>query len=201
MACLPCERARLAKLGKMAKKKTTKRRTTRRRSVGSMTGKLENRAISVKLMDLLWVIAGAAGNYLLVNPLLNQITEKMKKEDGTPYLGEHQGKILTALKGGGAGYSAYAFKKLPKEIRLALVGVAGASGIELTGQFLPDKMTALNGTGDLYLSGFGATPMIEIPMQRKSLNGAGESVNTDVVATFGVNGTGDLYDTDTVVTY
>lgn len=123
MACLPCERARLIRLGKiklnkMAKKKSSKKKSpSKQKSVRGFGGG----TLSVQMGDLLYVVGGAALNYLVINPAINKLTEKMKKKDGTPMLGEHQGKILTIAKGGGAGYAAYAIKKLPKEARLALV--------------------------------------------------------------------------------
>lgn len=197
MACLPCERARLARLGKlskMAKKlKTSKKSpaTRRKRRVGSMGGKLANRSITVQFMDLLYVAGGAILNYAVVNPAINKLTEKMKKKDGTPMLGEHQGKILTAAKGVGAGYAAYAIK-MPKEAKLALFGVAGASGVELAGQFMPDKMIALSGTGDLFM-GVGNTMVLDIPMRRKKgavTSGAPVVYGTDDIAVYG---TGDVF--------
>ena len=198
MACLPCERARLARLGKisnMAKKKSSKKKGTTRRKrsrVGSISGKITNRSITVQLMDLLYVAGGAVLNYAVVNPLINKLTAKLQKADGTPMLGEYQGKILTALKGGGAAWAAYG-TKLPKEVKLALFGVAGASGVELASQFMPDKMVTLNGTGNLF-DAIGQTRMLEIPM--RSVNGmydqvtlAGLTDNEVVTA-----GMGDLFE-------
>jgi len=175
MACTPCERARLArlaKLGKMAKKRKAsgKRKTTRRRRVGGMGGKLTNRTLSMNLFDLLYIAGGAALNYIAVNPLLNKLTASLKKADGTPMLGARQGEILTALKGGAAAYAAYG-TKMPKEAKLALLGVTAASGIELAGQLMPDKMVALSGTGDLFMAGIGNTTLLEIPMRRKGISG------------------------------
>jgi hypothetical protein len=203
MACLPCERARLARLGKisnnMAKKKSSKKKggARKRKRVGGLGGKITNRSITVQLQDLLYLAGGAVLNYAVVNPLINKLTDKLKKSDGTPMLGDYQTKILTALKGGGAAWAAYA-TKLPKEVKLALFGVAGASGVELAGQIMPDKMKSLNGTGDMWLSGtgdmyIGSTQLLEIPMRAGTVN----DVPEDVVPVFG---SGDEYFTSDLVT-
>lgn len=177
MECEPCKLAALAraKAGKkslqMATKKVkkasgtktpTKRR--RRKNYGSMSGKLANRSIQVKPMDLISLVGGAALNYFVVNPALNKLSEKMVKDDGSPLLGEHQGKIITAAKGLTAAGIAYYVKKMPKEARLALVGVSASSVVELSAQLLPDKFVALKGTGDLWSNVGQQTPMIDIPM-------------------------------------
>lgn len=199
MACLPCELARLKKLGKMAKKrKSSKRGGTRRRRIGAL-GKLSNRSLTLQLNDLLFLAGGAALNYIVVNPLLNKLTGSLQKADGTPMLGKYQGEILTAIKGGAAAWAAYS-TKLPKEVKLALLGVTAASGVELVGQLLPDKMIALQGTGDLFMAGVGNTQLIEIPMRRRVAGGmydgvsvAGNGLTDDQIVTAGM---GDLYDTE-----
>lgn len=166
-----------------------------------MKGKLENRKVSVSFYQLLWVLAGGLANYALVNPMLNKVIEQIP-ESAMSVLGPYRGQILTALKGGGAAFMAYA-AKLPTEARLALMGVATASGIELGGQLLSDKMVALNGTGDLYIQGIGNTDILNLPIgSQDQLAG----VETDSIAVFGneglkessmaMFGTGDLYASD-----
>lgn len=177
MECEPCKIAALAR-AKAEKKtlqmatnkrkasgtKTPTKRRRRRKNYGSMTGKLANRSIQVKPMDLIALVGGAALNYFVVNPGLNKLSEKMVKDDGSPLLGEHQGKIITAGKGLTAAMLAYYVKKMPKEARLALVGVSASSVVELSAQLLPDKFVALKGTGDLWSNVGQQTPMIDIPM-------------------------------------
>lgn len=107
-------------------------------------------------------------------------------------LGEHQGKIITAAKAVGSTVLAFAVK-MPQPARLTFIGTGIASGVELAAQFIPEKMTAVAGTGDLF-GQIGATAMIEIPVNQKALSGA-----MDETAVYGLedtavmNGTGDVF--------
>lgn len=200
--CSLCELAAIARAKeaaqqqKMAKRRKTtsrKKTTTRRKRVGGMGGKLQNRQVSIKLMDLLWVAAGGALNYIVVNPLINKLADKLRKPDGSPMLGEHQAEILTGLKAGGSAFAAYYFQKLPKEVRLALFGVTAASGVEIAGQVVPDRMVAINGTGDLFLQ-VGSTPLLEIPMNSQQVGDTGGEAAVFGMEDPAVYGTGDVFD-------
>ena len=160
--------------------------------------KLKGRSISINFYDLLWIVAGAMANYAIINPLANKVIDQIGEENLSK-LGEHKGAILSAVKGLGAGVTAFSMRSLPKEAKLALIGVAGASGIEVAGNVIPEKMIAFSGTGDLYL-GIGNTEILNLPINSQ---GALNGVDTDTIATFGVSekdmamfGTGDLYASD-----
>lgn len=163
-----------------------------------LKGALQKRTVSVSFYQLLWVLVGGIANYAVVNPAINKIIESLP-QSVLDSLGEHKGKILTALKAGGAGYAAYALGNLPTEARLALMGVATASGIELGGQMMGDKMVAIAGTGDLYLHNVGSTEILNLPINEQ---GGLLGVPTDEVSVFGVptdevsvfGGTTDLFD-------
>ena len=109
--CLPCERA--ARLGNM-----------------KYSRKLKSRSVSINFYDLLWIVAGAFANYAIVNPLANKVIEQIG-EGNLSRLGQYRGAILSAAKGLGAGMTAFTMKGLSKEVKLALLGVASASGIEV----------------------------------------------------------------------
>jgi uncharacterized membrane protein YfcA len=189
----------------MAKKKSSKKKpgTRRRKRVGSMTGKLANRQISVGLYDILFGVGGLLANFLIVNPLVNKINDAMVKGDAakSPMLGQYQGAILNLAKTLGLAFSAYQFKTLPKEARIAIIGAALGGGLESVVGFLPaeykDKF-ALAGTGDMYLSGtgdmyLGTTQLLEIPMRAGSADI--DNVSESVIPVFG---TGDASVSDLV---
>lgn len=202
MACLPCEmaarararaKARSKKIGTMAKRKrkSTRRKTTRRRRIGGFSGKLTNRKLTISIMDVLWILAGLAANFSIVNGLVNKVIEKLTKADGSPLLGEYQSKIIGILKTGTPAYLAYALNKLPNEVRLILLGISLGSGVETVSSFFPEgKLPTVFGTGDLFLN-VGATPMVEIPINSSALNGLGDSIDANSMAVFGA---GDLYE-------
>lgn len=200
MACLPCERARLARLGKisnnMAKKKSSKKKggARKRKRVGAMSGKLANRQISVGLYDILFGVGGLLANFLVVNPLVNKINAAMVKGDKSPLLGQYQGAILNLAKTLGLAFSAYQFKTLPKEARIAIIGAALGGGLESVVGFLPAEYKekfALAGTGDLMLN-VGSTQLLEIPMRAGGLDDSPAIYgNNEDIAVFG---TGDLFD-------
>ena len=176
--CLPCQRA--ARLGKM-----------------NYSRKLKGKSISINFYNLLWIVAGAFANYAIVNPLANKVIEQIG-EGNLSKLGPYRGAILSATKGVGAGMAAFTGRGLSKEVKLALLGVASASGIEVVSQVMPDRMIALSGTGDLYINGIGNTEILNLPINAQ---GALNGVDTDSIAVFGnvkenqmaTFGTGDLY--------